>query len=253
MTGDSIPEPRPVLPDIKDSTLQNLAVRCYVEFEDVSDFIWKSPRLLEAETRLEKRKLGHYFPLGDDEEKNARAKLLRSFRWTHENRKLTGVFPYLIAAGNLFSSIALFETYCLILCDEAEKRTGRLVSSTRGSGLNRLFTYMKDVGIDRSGAELREQIDAAIKIRNCVFHASGLLAWSREEVQLRAIVKKQSYLSPFHRKRRAASQDWREEVVIVSGPLGEQLQVANGYNHLLAYYLKTHFVDLCNRAASHLK
>ena len=42
--------------------LDELATYARIEFEGVSDYIWKSPRLIEHETELELQKLPMYFP-----------------------------------------------------------------------------------------------------------------------------------------------------------------------------------------------
>ena len=67
---------------------QKIADRAYLEFTDVADYIWKSPRLIEHETKIETRKLKDYFPNNEEHAK---------LRWHFESNKLNSVFPYLIA------------------------------------------------------------------------------------------------------------------------------------------------------------
>ena len=76
------------------------------EFSQISDYIWKSPRLLDQETKLENQKIAEYFP--DDPK-------LAELRWQRESPKIDKVFPYLIALGNMFSVMSTFEVYLLII------------------------------------------------------------------------------------------------------------------------------------------
>jgi hypothetical protein len=113
---------------------------------------------------------------------------------------LLGVLPYLIATGNLFSAASLFETYCLVLSKEVETRTQSKLSDLRGNGIQKLFKFLSEQGIRHHDIELREQVAAALKIRNCLIHCNGLLSWFREEKEVRKIIASKRYLSPEHRK-----------------------------------------------------
>jgi hypothetical protein len=219
---------------------EEIADRAYREFTDVADFIWKSPRLIEHETKLEARKLKEYFP--NDEK-------LAKLRWHFESNKLNSVFPYLISVGNMFSVMSLFESYLLILSLEIEKNTGMHVTSVSGNGINRIFNYFRNVGLEIEAIDLFHQIMAAIKIRNCLSHASGMLSWSKEEVELKRIQKSGMYLSREHREMRKHNGGKFDEVKIVNSGLGERLQVDNMYAFVLASYLRDYFIGACQLAA----
>lgn len=221
--------------------LKELAERAYREFTDVSDYIWKSPRLIEHETELEVKKLHTYFP---NDQKHAK------IRWHFESNKLNSVFPYLIAIGNLFSVMSLFEAYLLLLASELEKRTSIPTKSARGQGVNRLFNYFKDIGINLDQVEPYAQVEAAIKIRNCLTHASGLLTWSIEKQELKRLQKSGTYLSKEHRSLRKNKGGEYDEVRIVTSGLGERLQVNNEYAFVVSGYLRDFFIGLCQSATS---
>jgi hypothetical protein len=109
----------------EDLAFQQFASSAYFEFTDVADYIWKSPRLIESEFKLEIEKLNAYFPVKGDDKQDAQNIKYRKMRWQHERKKLTAIFPYLMATGNLFSIISLFETYCFILCKELDVQLPR--------------------------------------------------------------------------------------------------------------------------------
>jgi len=228
-----------------DQELYGLACIAHQEFADIADYIWKSPRLIESETKIEIEKLKAYFPLTDDSENDETAKRLRRMRWEHEERKLHGVFPTVMANGNLFTCLSVFETYCLMLCKSIERRSNKLLSDCKGSGISKFFRFLSKVPIDLDQLAFRAEVRSAIMIRNCLFHASGMLEWSRDSEELRKIVAARAYLSEYTRARISGREF--TDVEIVNGHLGEQLQVTNHYAHVVANYLKFHFTDMCKR------
>ncbi len=173
------------------------------------------------------------------------AKLRRRF----ESNKLNNVFPYLISVGNIFSVMSLFESYLLILSIEIEKNTGMHVKSVSGNGINRIFTYFRSAGLEIEAINLFQQIMAAIKIRNCLSHASGMLSWSKEEVELKRIQKSGTYPSREHREMRKNNGGEFDEVKIVNSGFGERLQVDNMYAFVLTSYLRDYFIGACQLAA----
>ena len=206
------------------------------EFSQISDYIWKSPRLLDQETKLENQKIAEYFP--DDPK-------LAELRWQRESHKIDKVFPYLIALGNMFSVMSTFESYLLIISNELEKDTGVKVSSVSGSGINRIFSYFRSIDIDIERIDLFHQIDAAIKVRNCLSHASGILSWSRDETELRRIQRSGTYLSREDRLRRKKMNGIYSELVIVSSAFGDRIQIENKYALVLTSYLRRYLAGLC--------
>ncbi|MFZ3091064.1 MAG: hypothetical protein WA240_10650 [Nitrospirota bacterium] len=219
---------------------RKIADRAYREFTDVADYIWKSPRLIEHETKLEVQKLKNYFPNSEEHAK---------LRWHFESNKLNSVFPYLIAVGNTFSIMSLFESYLLIVAIELKKDTGIRTTSVSGSGINRIFNYFRSGGIDLEAIEPFHQIMAAIKIRNCLSHASGMLSWSKEEAELKRIQRSGMYLSKDHRVLRKKNGRDFDEVRITNSGFGERIQVDNMYAFVLASYLRDYLIGVCQSAA----
>lgn len=215
------------------SVLQERAVR---EFGNVSDFIWKAPRLIGHERRLELSKLDEYFPPGDER---------REIRWRLESSKLEHTFPYLISVGNLFSVVSLFESYLLLLAGEIQSPPDLMVRDVKGQGIGRLFKFFRIAGIAPESLALSDQIQAAIKIRNCLAHASGMLDWARESAELRRIGSTGDYLSPEHKARRLVAGRAFDEVRIEESPFGDRLAVSNEYSHVVCSYLSSYFSTLC--------
>jgi hypothetical protein len=218
--------------------IQKLASSAHREFCDVSDYIWKSPKLVSHEKKLELEKLQLYFPDRAD---------LRELRWKHEEHKLHNVFPFLIATGNLFSTISLFETYALLLAGHIRDHTGTTIESAKGSGIGRLLNYFKSF-LPIEQLPLSEQVRVALSIRNCMTHASGLLTWSRDEKEIRRIITTHSYLSQEIRQRKIDLHRNFDEVVIEPTSFGDRLQISNSYSHLVASDLRTYFVEVCDLA-----
>jgi hypothetical protein len=208
----------------------------FFEFNNLADYVWKSPRLLEHETALEQKKLARYFP---DDSKTA------EMRWKHESHKLTRVFPYLIAVGNLYSATSLFESYMLLLADILQDRSGVQIDTARGLGITKFFSYFKSQGLRPSHIPLFEQVSAGIRIRNCFAHASGMLAWSRNEKELRRLQSGGVYLSLDHRKRRISLGGRFDDILITNTPLGGKLQISNNYPHVVTNYFREYFSELC--------
>lgn len=208
------------------------------EFDSVADYVWKAPRLIKHETELELKKLGEYFP--DSPE-------LADFRWRHESRKLNATFPYMIAVGNLFSVASLYETYLLLVATIVDKRLGKL-QTCHGQGQSRINSFFKLAGINYSALETYAAVEAAISIRNCLVHCSGILEWSRENLKLRDLAARGRYLSKEHRDRRIQLGVEFDEVRIAASGLGERLQIDNSYSHLACYYFRDHLLLLASEA-----
>ena len=217
--------------------LAQLASRAGQEFDDLGDFIYKAPRLVESERETELAKLELYFP---DDAKH------RELRWAHESHKLDHVFPYLIAVGNLFALLSLFESYLLSLCVELQPHTAVQLNSIGGTGVNRLFKFLRRVGVAVEDLPLHQQVQAAIKIRNCLIHASGVLSWSHNNDDLRELQRTGAYLSPENQGVR--TRQGGEYIYIHAAAVGDRLMVRNEYCHVLCFYLRTYLVALCGEA-----
>ena len=216
--------------------IENLCGRAYREFCEATDFIWKSPNLIKHETAVELKKLKAYFPDNPEAQKE---------RWDYQSTKLNNTFPYMIAIGNLFTVLSLFESYLLSLAIKLQSPTGRSISDEKGQGISRLFSYLKALGLMPSNISLYQQVQAAIMVRNCFTHASGILSWSRDESKLRKLLESGHYLSPEHRKKRIKSNRPFDELSITTSALGDRIAASNEYAWIISNYIRDYFSMLC--------
>jgi hypothetical protein len=234
-----------LLNTLKNSPLCELGEKAYREFGDLGDYIWKSPRLIEHEKNIEIKKLSDYFPFTGDKDGDAEALTSRFMRWYSESKKLSYTFPTFIANGNLFSSASLFETFCLTLARGLEFRTGVPLSGIRGSGITRLLSYFTTVGVCVDEIPLVRQIRACIKVRNCLFHASGLLAMSKDEIEIRKIVQKCEFLTDEHKNMSTKLNKTIDDIVIDVSDLGDRVKINNKYAFIANSYFRNYFIGLC--------
>ena|ERR1035437_4158048 len=110
----------------------------------------------------------------------------------------------------------------------------------RGQGATRVFNYLRAAGVAVSSVDLYSQVQAALQIRNCLLHAGGLLADSRNDKEIRRIVSDMTYLSTQSRKK-----DSIYKVGIGLSSFGEQIQITNNYSYLVSVYARDHFLSLC--------
>lgn len=238
------------LADGSASAFTELAHKAFEELSNVGDYVWKTPNLIDSELTLEKEKLDAYFPITGNTEKDQLAKKLRYQRWAHEGHKLEVQFPRLMATANLFVCLGLFETYCLRLGKLVEKKSQRLIGEAKGQGISKIFNFFKLIGADPRKFDTHQQIESALKIRNCLYHADGLLAWSREEEEIRKIVSNHSFLSVDHRVRFKARERKISEVVILTDDLGDRIAITNSYAHIVVFYLRDFFLELTDQTGS---
>jgi hypothetical protein len=210
-----------------------LAESAAIEFYYAADFFWKAPSLLKEQTSIEISKLFEYFPT----DVTSRVK-----RWQHESHKLERIFPFLMATGNLYTITSLFEVYVFRLAQIVENDCNKSLEAIRGQGLQRYFLYLHSIGVETKKLTLWPQVDAAIKVRNCLMHASGMLSSSRDEKELRRITASGTFLTPEHRRKKRRPLD---EVRIIRDDFGDRLHVANDYAWLLSAYFRDYFLELC--------
>lgn len=228
----------------KGGLFDSLAGRCSREYTFVSDYIWKTPRLIDVELKSEWEKLDSYFPLNGDPDHDAATLRMRQQRWSFESKSLTGVFPALMATANFLICVAILESYCLLLCTEIEQIVHVKLSDTKGVGRSRISRYLKNLGISLNSIDYSEQIEAAYRFRNCLIHFSGFLRWYDDAPKIRDIVSNRDYLSDEHRR----TIDGSKYVLVQRSSGGDQLSVRNNYSHLLTAYSREYFLDLCGHA-----
>jgi hypothetical protein len=220
------------------SPIVELAVFAQFDFNYAIDYVWKAPTLIEALAQIEEEKLREY---GD------RARELRQM----EQLKLKRLFPALVSQGNLFVVCSLLEAYVLQLATESQKFVESRLDETAGKGITRWLTYLRRIGVETQGVHPWPQVDAALKIRNCLMHAQGALRLSKDATEIRRIVRSRTFLELRLRKR-----DLRHPVVdveIVKSVLGDRLEITNGYSWLAGGYLRDYFSNLCQTTAARIK
>ncbi len=218
--------------------LGELEWKAVTDFDDVSDYVYKSPRLLTHEKNLERRKLAVYFPeVGIDAE----------IRSHYESVKLNETFPRLIAMGNLFLVLSVFENYVFDLLKLLQDHNPVVPKLSLSRGVAEHLKATKAYGAEPYEAKYYEQVLTAISIRNCLMHAKGLLASSRQADALRTRISHCKFLSSDLKKRRSEREgpSARSEVTIEGTGVGERLVVTNDYAHLACHYLGEYFCALC--------
>ena len=217
----------------------------HTSFSDAGDYIWKAPRLIEAEYELERKKLDEYFPLTGNAANDADAVRCRVWRWAFQELRLARAFPSLMANGNLFLAVSLYEFYFFKLVKLMESKDAYSLSACRGQGLSRFFDFLKNNEIDYKRVKHYDQAGAAVAIRNCLYHANGLLAWSREESRLRHMIQTVSYLPKETKQRQQKLGMPFDDVSIQKSELGDCLQIKNDYSFSACAYLRDHLVGMC--------
>jgi hypothetical protein len=165
-----------------------LDVFAQLDFNYAIDYVWKAPTLIEVLTNIEEEKLR-----GNNDQSRA-----RGFR-RMEQLKLKRIFPALVSQGSLFVVCSLFEAYVLQLATEAGRFVKHRLDERAGKGITRWLTYLRRVGVD-THLSLWPQVDAALKIRNCLMHAQGALRLSKDATEIQRIVKSRTFLDLRHRK-----------------------------------------------------
>ncbi len=227
---------------------RDFARRVLLEFSSVADYIWKTPNFIEHETTLEQEKLSAYFPLSGNLNADEAMLRLRKQRWALESHKLFGLFPNLMAVGNLFVSLAMFEAHCLRLARLIEQRSSHSVASGRRRGVSKIFEFFSISNIQHFTLPNARQVEAALSIRNCLIHAEGLLSWDKNEESLRRIIGKGTYLSPFHLERRKKLGRAINEVVIVTDDLGDRIKIDNDYPFVVTTYGQSYLMAAAQMA-----
>ncbi|WP_176467102.1 hypothetical protein [Vibrio metoecus] len=211
-----------------------------VEFNELLDFLYKSPRFIKSEKELEDKKLESYF--GDNIE-------LKALRWAIHDRRLNKFYPEFLSQSNLFVTSSIFESYILKLCYEVELIASKKLKEKKVSGVHGLLKYLKDeLGVQYSQLEIWQQIDSIIKIRNCLMHANGALVWSRNGDEIYNILNKKLFLSS---KQREAQKKWGgldDYYFIDEQVIGKVVKVKNEMSIVACGHYKEFLYEVCNLA-----
>ena len=223
-----------------EKTYSSIESQIEEEFVHISDFIWKSNRLTLKEKQREEEIYNIYARSSDAD------MTVANLRWEHESFKINKVFPYLTNVSNLFTLISILEHNLFKLAKEIEKReTSLLIKDIRKTGLNKLFEYFRKNGVILEKVTLFKQIQASIKIRNCFFHASGVVSWSKDAIELNNIVKNKFYFDKKDKENQQINNNNEYIISIVESDFGKQLQLTHNYTFILSSYIKDFLQDLC--------
>lgn len=210
------------------------------EFVHISDFIWKSNRLIVEEKKREEEIYSIC------ESSLSADMIVANLRWEHESFKINKVFPYLTNVSNLFTLISILEHNLLKLAKEIEKRENSLlINDIKKTGLNKLFEYFRKKGVVLEKVTLFKQIQASIKVRNCFFHASGVISWSKDATELNNIVKNKLYFDKKDKENPQINTNQEYIISIVESDFGQQLQLTHNYTFILSIYIKDFLKNLC--------
>jgi hypothetical protein len=227
---------------------RRLAVSVLQEFNNLADYIWKTPNLLEHERSVEKEKLRAYFPVTGDPKRDELGERLRKARWGHESHKLFVSFPNWMATANLFLTLAQFESYCLRLVRLIEGRSNLALADAQGRGTSKIFAFLQASGIDIFTRVYCREMQVSLRVRNCLIHAEGLLELDKDEKSLRRIIAKGKYLTPEHVERRRRLKLPLDELRIAATDLGDRIVVTNDYSHVVTAYARDFLVDAAAEA-----
>ncbi len=140
------------------------AQNIFNEFSQLSDMVWKFPRFLENETRIEQDKLDGYFPISDRS-----VVMLRTIRASSERQKLFVEFPRYLHQTGVLLTVALYEARLVqsvnrILCPEKPV-----------DGLNGCQEYLQKSGYSLDDLRFARQVEIALVVRHCIIHLSGYI------------------------------------------------------------------------------
>jgi len=216
--------------------------RIYHEFSALADYIFKLPRFLDAEIEIEKKKLFDYFPKSNDPETDQRNAGLRAMRFDLEFGNLLGRFPRFMAASNLMQACSLFENALLRVC-RTHGSFQAWSSAQQSKGVAGLFRFLAATGRPAAALSFGRQVEIALLFRNCLVHANGLLALSRNETEIRRIIKAREFVETERRgKYDPAGDFWRAKIEPTAE--GPALSTSNNYAFVSCGQFRDFLLDL---------
>jgi len=225
-------------------------VEIEAQFSSLADYIWKLPHFIESEREIERDKLLSYFPdTGDAEVRQWHSKA-RELRFYHEFGKLHFDFPEYMASSCLVMVISKFEFHLLQISHDHELSAGVPLSSFKSrerGGAGKLLSYLAKVAPDHPPSPLVAQMKVSLRLRNCVAHANGVLAFAKDAEKIREIVSTRAYY-PARRNPTEAESDFEFDPSIRTGSLGDWLRVPMLYSHWLCSAAKETLTSLCVEA-----
>jgi hypothetical protein len=217
----------------------------YFTFSDLADYIFKLPRFLDPEIEIEREKLWSYFPKSDDPEQERRNAYRRRLRFEREFGNLLVRFPRFMSAANLMLACSVFEHKFLMICRSHPSFAGHRNQAAR-QGVSRLFGFLASIGIDLKSVDKHEQVQVAILFRNCLVHANGLLALSRDEDRIRSICDRRQFVEMERRQSYdPEGKFWRAKIEEREG--GDTLVTSNNYAFVCCAHFRSFLMDILAR------
>lgn len=213
------------------------------QFDDMGDYIWKSPSFIKSELKIEAAKINSYFPAGESEICDT----LRAARLSLSEQRIEGVYPYMQATGNFFAVVSALEAFLLLLAKEVSVLFDCDFKAAKGMGLEKINNHLRSAGIDLNKAEHFTAVASAYNVRNCLVHCAGILSLSRDAEKIRNIVSKLQYLSGVALENaRKGMKDVSNIVSITDGVFGKRLVISNDYAHIACAYAAGYFCSICD-------
>lgn len=219
------------------STYREEASAAFFEFQALSDYIFKSPRLLEAEKKLEKEKLDAYHPADDPSEQNQRLRLTRA---VIEFGNLNTRFPVFQRTSNLLIATSLFEHHMVKLARRDSARRNRPLRAD--PGVVEVLAYVEKWGSGFPEAETLGPAKAIVKLRNRLVHSGGFLTNSPKCKEVREIIRTKSYASRWHREHWGANFPDLHPAFVSPHKDGEVIRLDENFAFLsCSYFSDLHF------------
>lgn len=213
------------------------AAEVFGEFSALADYIFKSPRFLAAEEKIEKEKLDSYFPPDDLSEENQR---YRARRATLEFGNIYLRFPIFQRTSNLLIATSLFEHHMTRLVRLECARKSRNIR--KDAGVAEALSQISKWEALFDDEEMLEPVKAIIKIRNRLVHSGGLLSDTAKCAEVREVIQSKAYASPWHRQHWATNFPEFEPVSIMSRSDGDWIRMDENFAHMACgYFRDLHF------------
>ena len=224
----------------------SFAVDAYLEFNDLLDFIWKSPNFIDLEISRELEKINFKIPTNASKKEVLDALFYKQFRKEFELRKFKERFPVYLNSSNLFIAASLYELHLLRICQYAEKFTDERIRDQNGQGYSKCSNFLKKIGIRRSSLPHFREAEAAIVIRNCLMHAGGVLELSKDRDRIKQIANNDDHLTDYTRSYNIKNKERFARLEIAEDDTGSKLVVPNEYAHIAAAVLRDHLISVAN-------
>jgi len=225
------------LPAESQDKLQEFCNEIYLEFNHLSDYIWKFNLQIDELRTIELEKLESYFP--NDPE-------MQAARWHNESQKLDYFFPVALNYSFIVLVFITIEARLMKACDLITEFKGLPIRAKdmAGNGFERYMSFLtKMAGVSREKLTIWNQISKFSIIRNCIVHTSGFIEFSNDEKAIRSIIQDRSYFSSEHSEHKVSIEKYEKENNVSIRPVriektdnGERLIIEIDYSHNICFY-----------------